>query len=463
MTISFAGRLTLDHMATHVPHVFSVPEGVGTLGISFSHDPHHPGPEAGDIPHQLSISVYGPNGARGTRHNNADQSPLISTHYASPGYVSGPIEPGEWTVEIDVHRVLPPGNVSYRLEIDLQAEETEAPEHAPPVPLAGSRRRGPGWYRGDLHGHTLHSDAILSVADYLDYAMERSLDFVALTDHNTVSGLAELDSLAGDAITIIKGVELTGFHGHALALGSGDWAEWRIRDGETMRARALDLTASGRLFVIAHPKSEGHPFCTGCRWSHADQFPGSARIVEVWNGPWNDSCPQNEQGIRLFYHWLNEGNRMVATSGTDTHARHGPDARLPANMVFADDNTQPDILAAIRAGRLYVSSGPRLDCVAVTTEGTRVGMGDVVPAGRMNLRCRWTGGDAEQYLSGLTAHLIRRGTRSGTWSCAEHAEVEVTVDAVDSDWFVWELRDEAGGVHALTNPFFIGTKPGIWR
>ena len=92
------GHLTLDSMATHVPHNFKVPVGTKTLRLEFAHTPEHPG--VGNIPHQLSISVYGPNGARGTRHNNDDQQPIISTNWASPGYLSGPIEPGEWTVEL---------------------------------------------------------------------------------------------------------------------------------------------------------------------------------------------------------------------------------------------------------------------------------------------------------------------------------------------------------------------------
>ena len=65
------GHLSLDTMATHIPHKFIVPEGTNTLRLEFTHTPEHPG--VGNIPHQLSISVYGPNGARGTRHNNDDQ------------------------------------------------------------------------------------------------------------------------------------------------------------------------------------------------------------------------------------------------------------------------------------------------------------------------------------------------------------------------------------------------------
>ena len=104
---TFEGVLTLDDNARHVPHEFDVPEGVAGLHVHFEYDPTSP--PAGGIPHQLSISVYDPAGARGTRHNNTDQSVVLSENYASLGYLPGPIECGRWIVEIDTHRILPPG------------------------------------------------------------------------------------------------------------------------------------------------------------------------------------------------------------------------------------------------------------------------------------------------------------------------------------------------------------------
>lgn len=460
MTIVIEGNLTLDQMATHVLHEFTLPSGVGTLKIRFSYTPVHPG--VGDIPHQLSISVYGPDGARGTRHNNSDQSPTISTHYASPGYLPGRIEPGRWVVEVDVHRILAPGNISYRIEVDWQEEETSPSGDEDAVSLSGPRRWGAGWYKGDLHGHTLHSDGILSVAEYLELALERGYDFVALTDHNTVSGLAELERRAGDAITVIGGVELTTYYGHALALGTREWTEWRVRDGETMSGRAQSLMKAGQVFIIAHPKSEGHPFCTGCRWAYADLFPGPARYVEVWNGRWTDH-PENEQAVALFYHWLNKGYRMVATAGTDTHMRFGRRDRIAANFVFAQDNTEKDILAAVGRGQCYISSGPRLECSTAFLDGQVAGLGDIVPSGPLSMSCSWSAAVGDGDLKGLKVRLIRRGVPVECWSCGECADVTVKVDAKEGDWFVWEVRDENGHLHAITNPVHVGVQSGTWR
>ncbi|MEZ4637321.1 MAG: hypothetical protein R2856_20590 [Caldilineaceae bacterium] len=41
-------------------------------------------------------------------------------------------------------------------------------------------------------------------------------------------------------------------------------------------------------------------------------MPGTARFVEIWNGPWfggNSEKNSNEQGLALWYGWLNQGLR----------------------------------------------------------------------------------------------------------------------------------------------------------
>lgn len=454
----FEGLLTLEHMATHVAHHFRVPPGVENLQISFSHTPTHPG--VGNIAHQLSISVYGPDGACGTRHNNADQKPFISADFASPGYQPTPITAGEWNIEIDVHRILPPGNVAYRIEIVFDVNMSAPPmtEASPDLPRH-IKRRGPGWYTGDLHGHTFHSDGDFSPLEYLQLAHQRGLDFVALTDHNTYSAVAQLKQLAGDGITVIGGVELTTFNGHALALAVDGWTEWRVKNGDTMSRIATSLQDSGALYIIAHPKSEGHPFCTGCRWAYSDMLPGPARHVEIWNREWADRS-HNEPALHLFYSWLNEGFRMVATAGTDTH-RPIPDShRIAFNRVYAQDNTVATIMAALRCGHSYVTSGPDLALNVASEDGLELGMGDIVASGRVHITSRWqiVETDIELY-----ACLIRQGKEINRWSCSESTDAVVETHTEPGCWFVLELRDRLGGLHGLTNPIFVGSEGKPWH
>lgn len=62
----------------------------------------------------------------------------------------------------------------------------------------------------DLHSHTFYSDGLLSPADLLARAVERKVDVLAITDHDTVRGLAEARQLAADLpIQLIDGVEIS--------------------------------------------------------------------------------------------------------------------------------------------------------------------------------------------------------------------------------------------------------------
>ena len=57
-------------------------------------------------------------------------------------------------------------------------------------------------------------------------AARYGLEFVTLSDHNTVSGLPELDALTTPELLTMGGLELTTFYGHALALGRRSWLDW---------------------------------------------------------------------------------------------------------------------------------------------------------------------------------------------------------------------------------------------
>ncbi|WFE77079.1 CehA/McbA family metallohydrolase [Roseinatronobacter sp. S2] len=446
----FAGRLGVADQASHVVHDFAVAPGTGTLRISLAHSPGHPG--EGKVAHQLSISVYGPDGPRGTRHNAADQSPVISRAAASPGYMPGAIEPGAWRVEIDVHRILPPGEVDYRLEIRCDPDELPAAS-ALPEPAPQQQQSAAGWFRGDLHGHTHHSDGAMSVAEYVAYAQSRGQDFVSLTDHNTASGLRELDALAG-TMAAIGGVELTTFHGHALALGTRDWQEWRITDGRTMAQSVCAHMAAGHVFVIAHPMQHGHPWCTGCTWAYADVWPGPARHVEVWNGPWmreGAEALHNVLGLKLYHHWLMAGHRLVATAGSDLHRPWQTGVRAPQMGIRAESLSEPALLAGLQRGHAYLTSGPELRLDVHHSDGTTGIMGDLFAAGKARLTPVWSAVAEGSELRVLV-------DSEPVLTCAADSAMSVSLDHVFGAraWALAELRGPANELLAMTNPVFFG-------
>jgi hypothetical protein len=390
----------------------------------------------------LCLTLFDPEKCRGARHNNPDQSLSITEYTATPGYTLGKLQAGTWTVFIDTHRILPPEPIQYTLEIEMSDELIEKVA----LPAKGiTKPRGPGWYRGDLHGHTLHSDARWNVPDFAKYARDYKLDFVTLTDHNTVSALAQLDSLAGDDLLTMGGNELTTYYGHALALGVREWQEWRVGTGITMMQIAKQVKTKNGIFIIAHPHSVGDPECTGCDWSYKDMMPGIARHIEIWNGSWAGDSG-NERGLRRFYQWLNEGYRMVATAGTDIH---GPmeDPQPGFNQVYADELNEGEILKAIQQGHLYLSSGPRLEFTA-NNQDEQVMIGDII-SGTITLFISWSECSDDDGVRLIADGNIIKEIQANGQGKLEYLHQKAT-------WYAVEIRSKDGLMKAITNPIFMG-------
>lgn len=448
MKIVMTGVLDPRHNKTHQPLAFTVPEGTTELLIRF--DQHTEG-EA-EVSPQISLTLFDPERARGARHCNVDQNIRLTHTSSTPGYIPGKITPGVWTVWIDVHRLLPGSRVHFTLEIDLN--DTRFDETATMYRPGKTAPRGAGWYRGDLHGHTYHSDASWDVPDFVQHARNLKLDFVTLTDHNTASALAQMDSCRSDDLLTMGGVELTTYYGHALALGAREWQEWRAGlNGLTMTELKQRVEAAGALYIIAHPMSIGDPWCTGCNWQYEEMMPGSARCVEIWNGPWNGDSG-NEAALTLWHSWLNEGYRMVATCGTDIHhpltrPHHG------FSVVYAEELSEPAILEAIRRGHLYVSSGPRLELTAAGADGARAMMGDLLPAGEITFNVSWQNAETGDHLRIIGDGAIRDQREIDTQGAANW-----TVSG--GRWYNAEIRTASGILRAATNPIFIGAESD-WR
>jgi len=65
----------------------------------------------------------------------------------------------------------------------------------------------------DLHVHTNASDGTLSPAEMVQYACARGLSAVAITDHDTVEGVAEALAAGGKAgIEVVPGIEISAEH-----------------------------------------------------------------------------------------------------------------------------------------------------------------------------------------------------------------------------------------------------------
>jgi predicted metal-dependent phosphoesterase TrpH len=61
----------------------------------------------------------------------------------------------------------------------------------------------------DLHTHSHCSDGKLSPAELVSLAKLNNVDVLALTDHDTIAGIPAAIAAAGDALTIIPGIEVS--------------------------------------------------------------------------------------------------------------------------------------------------------------------------------------------------------------------------------------------------------------
>ena len=313
---------------------------------------------------------------------------------------------------------------------------------------------GAGWYRGELHSHTLHSDGKLTPAELLAGARRRGLDFLAVTDHNTISALGEIDLPAEDRLLVIPGIELTTFNGHALALGVTQWIDWRTDyNGWTIDDAARATHSAGGLFIIAHPQDIGSPVCTGCRWEYSDFDLDLADGVEIWNGGWRGSNDKNPKNLRLWGDLQSEGRRIPATAGSDFHSGMDWWETAPVTYIYAQDLSTASLLEGIRRGRMVLSSGPWLQIqVSIGGELQVVEIGDTLtsPADRVWASVSWENApqDAVVALASRQGTLLRKPV-----SAAGTVQEWVEVLADDSLWV--ELYAAEGDLLAITNPIYI--------
>jgi hypothetical protein len=359
-----SGRWTVEHRFESPWHYLPVEVGPGTAGLRVELEYEQ---AAGTV---LDLGCLSPAGFRGWS-GGARNWFAITGDAATPGYLPGEIDAGEWQVMIGLHRI-PLDGVRYRVTVQAtkRGQGLLPPGvPAPPAPRERPPRRelpaepGRRWRAGDLHTHTVHSDGGLTVPELAVLAVERGLDFLAVTDHNTVSHHAELAGAAQQyGITLLAGQEVTTEGGHAGALGDIGWIDFRREPDEWLDATQV----RGGLLSI------NHPFAGPVSWTR----PMRRRppLAEVWHWSWFD-----KRWTLPFAWWLAWDATAIPVGGSDWH-RPGSDAPpgCPTTWVECTGNDPGDVLAALRAGRVAISAerdGPVLlrhdgDLVAVDADGT---------------------------------------------------------------------------------------------
>ncbi|NUS02146.1 MAG: CehA/McbA family metallohydrolase [Nonomuraea sp.] len=291
----------------------------------------------------IDLGCGSPGGFRGWS-GGARTEFTITRDWATPGYLPGDLEPGTWHVWLRLHRI-PPQGLDFTLE--ASAGRVAPPEPVAAEPAHGERppRRdvpdvgGLRWYAGDFHAHTVHSDGGLTVAELAELARMRGLDFLAVTDHNTVSHHPLLPAI-GRGVTLIPGQEVTTDRGHANVFGEVGWVDFR----QPADSWAEHATRAGGLISI------NHPLGGDCAWLLP--IGERPRVAEVWSSGWWD----RRWGAPIAWAdaWRDD---VIAIGGSDFHD-HGHDGLpgAPTTWVLAEEPGA--VLDGVRAGRTAVSAGP---------------------------------------------------------------------------------------------------------
>ncbi|MCS7111540.1 MAG: CehA/McbA family metallohydrolase [Ignisphaera sp.] len=223
------------------------------------------------------------------------------------------------------------------------------------------------WYRGDLHVHSIHSDGRNTVCEIIALARSRNLDFIALTDHNTVSQNYELPIHRYNEPIIIPGMEVTTFYGHVNALNIKRYIDFRRRSKDDFRRLFDEIHEDGGLVSVNHPDLYKEPLCRDCPFRYRDVEGFDA--IEVWNGPWHIL---NSESLLWWHTILTKGYRITAVGGSDYHGVDLTRLGEPTTWVYTNRSTIEDILHGIKMGRVYITyapEGPLVNVKAITDSG----------------------------------------------------------------------------------------------
>jgi hypothetical protein len=436
---------------TYLP--FDVPENIGRIDVAYSYDdvigsdPQLSGGNTVDIG-IFDTRGYAPHspGYRGWS-GSARTEFFIAQDAATPGYMPGPIQPGTWYIILGPYKVAPDG-CHYQVNITLTPAENrhgEFPDLLQLTEKPGANIHADGWYKGEIHCHTFHSDGDSSPEDVLHLAESLGLDFLAITDHNNRSQGISLATLDTD-LMLIPGYEVTTFYGHWNIWGGEGWIDFRVQSAADLAQFIQEATAHGYLVSCNHPR----PYGPDWAFPEVEGF----QCVEVWNGPWqlmNDKC------VAFWENKLRNGERLTAVGGSDHHFTHRDHiARLghPTNYIYTSNTPSPaELLRALRAGHNFISespTGPRLDF----RSGDAM-MGDIIPRPEnetLDISIEVSEGE------GSRLQIIgAKGLLAEADVPVDKINFDFTVSTADTPYIRVQVANPANcHVRALANPIYLG-------
>lgn len=287
---------------------------------------------------------------------------FIGTDDATPGYVHGEIPPGRWQVILGLYKV-PEAGADVTVTIALDA----APRRLEPQPVRTFPvRRAAGWYKGDLHCHTYHSDAKGSPEVLHAAAKQAGLDFLAVADHNTITQRRYFHPQSSPDLVFVRAMEVTTAEGHANVYGVDAWIDFRMTKPSDAHTLARLVHERGGLLSINHDKPP-------IAWEY--ELP-PADCQEVWQSTW---MAWNWIALDRWQQRLAAGQRLSAIGGSDYHqpTQLMPEGPLvlarPTTVLWLPELSEDAVVAAMKAGHGYVTESPTGPSLVLSVDGQPMG------------------------------------------------------------------------------------------
>ena len=366
--VTLSGEITRADHQTYRELPFTVPPGTRHIAIDFSYNK--------DNRTVIDLGLRDPQGQRGWSGGNKTHIEISDTN-ATPSYKPGKIQPGEWKLVLGIPNIRDGQISSYEATITFSGgadKLTSKPAYAAPT-LASPLRVNANWRRGDFHAHTAHSDGSCDVAgarvpcpaiNTFEAARDANLDFVAITDHNTITQLADIAAQQKNfpKTLLIPGTEITTFNGHANVIGNTSFLDFQLGSPRLPTPAPLfDQVKQQDAFIsVNHPGLPSGEICMGCGWTVKDTDWSRVTAIEVINGSTlrTGGAEGPTSGIRFWDNLLKQGRRITAIGGSDNHdatdtagAKQSPIGK-PATVVYATELSTKAVIAGVKSGRVFI-------------------------------------------------------------------------------------------------------------
>lgn len=189
--------------------------------------------------------------------------------------------------------------------------------------------------KADLHCHSFFSDGELSPEMLIDKAIDARIGLLALTDHDTIAGIARLREAAQThAITIIDGVELS--------------VRWKMHDIHILGLN-LDSRHSSLTTLLMKQNEQ--------RSTRAKQMSGLLEIIGVQQA-YQKACDiaghERVGRPHLAQVLINEGRVKDMQTAFDRYLKRGRLAYVPTSWIGVDESVK----GILQSGGMAVIAHP---------------------------------------------------------------------------------------------------------